>query len=322
MANTNVAVGNGVDALDGSNGDDILIAEPLQFSAPLQSLNNSGVSGEVRVGISGNQMQVQVTATGLEADQTHPMHIHGLGDSVGPLDSSVPPASADTDGDGFIELQEGTPFYGPVLLPLEPFSTAPGGAITFEQGYDLTADLLPLTLREFVLHGASVTGTVGAGTAGEVDGTASYKVTLPVAVAELQAQPLETFAAQGTDGITMSGGNGADGMIGGHGNDIMNGGNGDDVLAGGAGDDDLVGGRGADRFVIDQGKDVVTDFNAEEGDRLAFARGADLFLHDTNQGTWIIEGNAAITDPNSEGVLLLGVHAASGAEAEQWFASP
>lgn len=333
MANANIAVGNGVDALDGGNGDDLLMAEPMNFSASLQELNNSGVSGEVRVSVSDDELRVQVDATGLEANQTHPMHIHGLvGDAQVPGDSLVPTASVDADRDDFIELQEGARSYGPVLLSLEPFSTAPDGTVSFDQTYrfdDLQtlgdgftpADLFPLDFRAFVLHGDSPGASAGVGTGGEVDGTAGYKPTLPVAAAELQVQPLQTFAAQDDQGIPMSGGNGADRMIGGHGNDIMNGGNGDDVLAGGAGDDDLVGGRGADRFLVGQGKDVITDFSASEGDRLVFSRGSPaLVLHDTQQGSWIIAGDAAVTDPSSEGVLLLGVHAASVSEASNWFA--
>lgn len=41
-------------------------------------------------------------------------------------------------------------------------------------------------LREIVLHGMTV-GAVGAGTSGEVDGTADYKGVLPVASGVIQA---------------------------------------------------------------------------------------------------------------------------------------
>lgn len=138
MANSNIAVGNGIDALDGSNGNDLLMAEPMIFSAPLQALNNSGVSGEVRVSVSGDELRVQVDATGLETNQAHPMHIHGLvGPDNAPEDSRVPTATLDADRDGFIELQEGVPAYGPVLLSLEPFSVAPDGSIAFDEAYSL-----------------------------------------------------------------------------------------------------------------------------------------------------------------------------------------
>ncbi|MBC7952733.1 MAG: hypothetical protein H7Z12_13065 [Rhodospirillaceae bacterium] len=314
MANSNIAMGNGIDALDGGNGNDLLIAEPLNFSAPLNALNNSGVTGQVQVSVSGDELRVQVDATGLEANQPHAMHIHGLSGAGAPLDSSTP--GTDTDGDGFIELQETARSIGPQLLALEPVPTTADGSIAFDQTYSLSGlanavDLFPLDFRQIELHGDSVGASAG------------YEPTLPVALAELQFQPLQTFAAQGDQGITMSGGNGNDRVIGGHGNDIMNGGNGADVLAGGAGDDDLVGGRGADRFVVGQGKEVITDFNAAEGDRLVFGHDSvspALVLHDTQQGTWIIEGSAAVTDPNSEGVLLLGVHAATVVEASHWFA--
>lgn len=324
MANTNVAVGNGTDAVNGSDGNDLLIAEPLSFSAPLQSLNNSGVSGEVLVSVTGDQLRVQVNATGLEANQTHPMHIHGLVDAAGtPLDSSVPTIAADSDNDGFVELLEGAPDYGPLLLPLEPFSTTPDGSLAFDQTFTLTglttaSHLFPLDFREVVLNGDSVTASDGVGTGGEVNGIVGFKSTLPVAAAELQ--PVAADTAVGEQGVAMAGGSGDDRLVGGHGDDILSGGDGADVLAGGVGDDDLVGGRGADRFVVGDGKDVITDFTAAEGDRVVFGHDATPVLHDTNQGTWIIEGNADVTDPNSEGVLLLGVHATTGTDTSQWFA--
>jgi Ca2+-binding RTX toxin-like protein len=55
------------------------------------------------------------------------------------------------------------------------------------------------------------------------------------------------------------------------GDDRLSGGGGDDILEGGAGDDRLTGGAGADMFVFaspEHGMDVVTDFSAEDGDRI------------------------------------------------------
>ncbi|HRL95118.1 MAG TPA: VCBS domain-containing protein, partial [Pseudomonas sp.] len=64
---------------------------------------------------------------------------------------------------------------------------------------------------------------------------------------------------------------GDDILFGGDGNDILQGGNGSDSLRGGLGNDTLTGGTNADTFVWkagDLGKDVVTDFNPNEGDRI------------------------------------------------------
>ncbi len=132
-------------------------------------------------------------------------------------DSFSPTIATDRDGDGFIEVAEGQAAYGPVLinltspqttappdgtapidnpaLNLATFPTAPAGIETFDQLYvfDLTNqdqrrqyhNLLPLDLREIVIHGLLVTSTAGAGTPGEINGTPGYKATLPVASAEL-----------------------------------------------------------------------------------------------------------------------------------------
>ena len=54
------------------------------------------------------------------------------------------------------------------------------------------------------------------------------------------------------------------------GSDIIDGGAGNDTITGGTGSDNLTGGRGADTFVFgDRSQyDVITDFNAAEGDRI------------------------------------------------------
>lgn len=68
----------------------------------------------------------------------------------------------------------------------------------------------------------------------------------------------------------VHGGQGSDWVHGGQGSDYVFGGLGNDTVNGGAGDDVLEGGAGADIFVFarNQGRDVVTDFSFEEGDRL------------------------------------------------------
>ena len=64
----------------------------------------------------------------------------------------------------------------------------------------------------------------------------------------------------------------ADNLHGSSGADIIDGGAGNDTIFGGAGTDYLTGGRGADTFVIGSHSqyDIITDFNAAEGDRIVF----------------------------------------------------
>lgn len=200
------------------------------YSAVLNPLNNSGVSGTANLFLDGDMLTVNLTAFGLEPDQLHVQHIHGLLDSNNmPLDSTSPTIAQDADGDGFVELAEGLTTYGPILLQLTAppgdttsgFPTAPNGQINYSQTFDLSLQsqfgtafskeqLVPLFLREIVIHGMTV-GAVGAGTPGEINGIAEYKPTLPVAsgeIFELNVAPVpepETYALM-LAGLALLGG--------------------------------------------------------------------------------------------------------------------
>lgn len=235
--------------------------------------------------MADDRMTVRVGADGLEPGQLHVQHIHGrVGADGTALNSRVPNETFDTDRDGFVELAEGIPAYGPILFNLtegqgaglEGLPTAPDGTIRFEQTYDLTstagfgegfdmADLMPLDLREFVVHGLSADGAAGAGTTGEIDGTAGYKLVLPVASGE--------FVAVGSQ---LLGRNGDDTLTGARGDDTLNGGRGDDELRGGVGDDLAVGGAGADRLLGEAGADILR--GGDYGDTLIGGTGGDV-LH-------------------------------------------
>lgn len=94
------------------------------------------------------------------------------------------------------------------------------------------------------------------------------------------------FGNYGND--ILSGGAGNDTLFGGQNEDTLDGGAGDDLLLGNRENDNLTGGLGADTFFFatdGQGDDVVTDFNAAEGDKLAFttaystsSSGSDLVI--------------------------------------------
>ena len=59
------------------------------------------------------------------------------------------------------------------------------------------------------------------------------------------------------------------------GSDAIDGGAGNDTIKGGAGTDYLTGGRGADTFILGPHSqyDIITDFNAAEGDRIVLDMG-------------------------------------------------
>ena len=87
-----------------------------------------------------------------------------------------------------------------------------------------------------------------------------------------------------------------DQLFGRGGNDRLRGGDDDDVLNGGRGNDRMTGGDDGDRFVFKSGRDMITDFDADEpsgedGDDVLDLRGipgldtfADVRAAATNEG--------------------------------------
>lgn len=179
--------------------------QAASFKADLGSLSGSGVTGTTLINLSDDHKTLTVTTdvTGLEPNQDHVQHIHGLFDASGAIADSMSPTLADdADKDGFIELAEGAVKYGPIILELKDINT-PDGNASVTTTFDLTdpsifassgagvpftaADLMPLTFREVVVHGRSVDAGIGAGTPNEVDGTGGYIAVLPVAAGEIEA---------------------------------------------------------------------------------------------------------------------------------------
>jgi hypothetical protein len=159
------------------------------FTANLMPLNNSGVTGTATVTVDENVLTVEVIASGLEPNKVHPQHIHGFMDKN--KNSTCPTPAADTNGDGLIDLVEGLPSYGGVLLelyvPIDAFPEADAdgnlyfkrtfnlGEVEFQEEGEVIAykDLKPLQNRTIVLHGLTVNGT--------------YVPTMPVACGQLSA---------------------------------------------------------------------------------------------------------------------------------------
>lgn len=142
-----------------------------EYMATLSSLNNSGASGTATLSLKGNMLTVKIEAMGLEPNKLHPQHIHGF--ETNNRNSTCPTMAADTNGDGFVDLVEGLPSYGPVLLNLAPFPTADAaGNIMYEQTFEISKNLLPLQNRAIVLHGLTVNGV--------------YVATMPVACGQIK----------------------------------------------------------------------------------------------------------------------------------------
>ncbi|MEE1654601.1 calcium-binding protein [Microvirga sp. CF3062] len=266
------------------------------FFADLNELNNSEAEGGALLLLKGNRLTVITAARGVEAGQIHPQHIHGFVDGS---NATVPTLAQDDDRDGFVELAEGLDTYGPVLLNLTSppgpeasgFPNPTGTSFLFSQTYNLSdprngdlaqlLDDVSLNRREIVLHGKTVLAGHGQGTGGEVDGTAGYKLVLPIASGEIRQLSFEGALAsfqnsidlqlrkavvgnggnntlRGTGGDdNLQGGGGRDSLSGRGGDDYLSGGSDRDTLYGGSGDDALDGGSGNDKLYGNSGKDYL-----------------------------------------------------------------
>ena len=174
------------------NGKDKGTSMMKEFWVEISPLNNSGVTGHAKLMVDGTMLTVELWAEGLAPNELHPQHIHGF--KMNNANSTCPPPSADMDGDGLVELLEGLPFYGPILLPLTPFPMATDGTIHYKQTFTLGMDemisyhnLKPLQNRVIVLHGAYVLTDMNGNAMIVPKGTegAMYVVTLPVACGQI-----------------------------------------------------------------------------------------------------------------------------------------
>lgn len=92
------------------------------YRAQLVPLNakatERAVTGTATFTISGEQLTARVDAKGLFAGIPHAQHIHGFTDGTDAV-CPRPPADRQDDGDRLIDVVEGLPAYGAILVPLD-----------------------------------------------------------------------------------------------------------------------------------------------------------------------------------------------------------
>ena len=196
-------------------------AATLNFKATLDDLSGLGGSGVAKLQYDNvaQTLAVSIRGEGFAPNMLHVQHIHGPIDAAGNAVDAVSPTLAnDADGDGVVELLEGLPLYGGILLNLTDERQADNGfmgfpavtdtdkgTLTFDAVYDLATttafntgvtakDLFPLAFREIVIHGAFLpagVGGVGNETAGDpLLASGGYSNLVPVAAGEISAVPL------------------------------------------------------------------------------------------------------------------------------------
>lgn len=93
------------------------------------------VTGKVLLQLNGDRLKIVLNATGLEPGIPHPQHIHG---ALGTPEGMCPDMADDANGDGVIDVIEGVPDYGAILLTLD--SDLTNGATTEVEGLPVGSD--------------------------------------------------------------------------------------------------------------------------------------------------------------------------------------
>lgn len=169
----------------------------------LTALNGTGAHGTISMQLRGMRyLTVDIDATGLEPGIQHLGHIHGRASPGNVVNSVCPTTAQDADHDNYVELAEGQVTYGPIIIGFGNTDPDMDGTVHFHHTFDLNdpsiyqpgfskKDVLPLDMREVVLHGLTLQAGQGATNAdsippNEADGTAGEKTVLPVTCGDIE----------------------------------------------------------------------------------------------------------------------------------------
>lgn len=89
-------------------------ANEESFTLQLGDINGTGATGTATLTPTGGALKVSIKSKGMTPNAPHAQHIHGAASGH----FRCPDKSADTDGDGFINTEEGLPAYGDIFVSL------------------------------------------------------------------------------------------------------------------------------------------------------------------------------------------------------------
>ena len=182
------------------------------YQADLGALNASGVSGTGMVTLSGDQATVMIEASGLVAGAPHAQHFHIGAQGTCPTDAD------DEDGDGFVSVTEGAPFYGAIGsslttegdtspdsgLAVDRFPTADDGTISYERTFTVTEDVqkaFAAGTAVLVLHGVDKdgSGTYDGDVVSDLDPSLPMEATAPAACGAFEEAQMGTAPNGGAE---------------------------------------------------------------------------------------------------------------------------
>jgi hypothetical protein len=131
-----------------------------RFRVDLDPVNAVGADGRVDLELKGETLHVRLDARGLD-DGIHLAHIHGIRQA----ENECPDlATADTDGNGLVDIGEGLPAYGPVQRTLSNGLSDVGTRIKYRRAFvsldngDSISALGDLSQYAIVVHGVDLDG--------------------------------------------------------------------------------------------------------------------------------------------------------------------
>ncbi|MGY1826013.1 hypothetical protein [Blastococcus sp. SYSU DS0541] len=185
---------------------------PHSYQADLGALNQSGVQGTGMVTLDGTTATVMIEASGLLAGAPHAQHFH-----IG-AQGTCPTGAADENGDGFVSVTEGAPFYGAIGssltttgdtgpdsgLAIDRFPTAEGGSVSYERTFEVSEDVHQAFedgTAVLVVHGVDQngSGTYDGDVMSDLDPSLPMEATAPAACGTLAVAQMGAAPAGGAE---------------------------------------------------------------------------------------------------------------------------